>query len=201
MGDMRWDGLFDDLEAQAAELERAERAAEVETRTRGAVGELTVVDRLRAAVGTALRLRVTGGLAVTGTLRRVGPDWLLVDEDAGREAVIATAHLVTVRGLGRLTAVPGSQPRVESRLGLRSALRGLARDRAAVRLYLADTANGAGAVGTPSGATVLDVTIDRVGRDFVEVALHAPGEARRRTEVRAVDLVPITAVAALRRAT
>jgi hypothetical protein len=49
------------------------------------------------------------------------------------------------------------------------------------------------------GATV-EATIDRVGADFVEGASHAPGEARRRQDVREVELVPLSALVAVRRA-
>jgi hypothetical protein len=183
---VRWDALFEDLEAQAAVLEQAERAAEVEERARGEVAALRVVDRARAAIGNPLRLRVVGDLALTGELIRVGADWLLIDEGSGREALVAINRLTSLRGLSRRAAVPGSEGVVASRLGLRQALRGLARDRSAVRVHLSD------------GATV-DGTVDRVGLDFVEVATHAPAEPRRRQDVRDVELLPLTAIAAVRR--
>lgn len=184
---MRWDALFDDLEAQAAALEQAERAAEVDERARGEIGGLGLHDRARAAVGDPLRLRVGGGLAVTGRLRRLGPEWWLIDEGAGREAVVVTAHLLRVRGLGRYSAVPGTASVVESRIGLRQVLRGIARDRSAVQIHLGD-------------GTTVAATLDRVGADFVEVATHPPAEPRRMRDVRDVELLPFTAIAAVRRA-
>ncbi len=187
---MRWDGLFADLEAQVEALDHAERAAEVETRTRGEIGRLGLLDRLRAAVDTQLRIRLGGGLTVLGTVRQVGPDWLLVDEGAGREVVIVSATLLSVSGLGRVSAVPGSAGVVQARLGLRTALRGIARDRLPVRIHLA--------TGGPEVA-VIDATIDRVGADFIEVATHSAGEVRRRSDVRQIELVPIAALAAVRR--
>jgi hypothetical protein len=183
---MRWDALFDDLEAQAAVLELAERAAEVEERTRGEVGSLTLRDRARASVGTRLRLRLAGQVALAGTLARVGPDWMLLDEGAAREVVVATTHVLSLRGLGRYSAVPGSTGAVESRLGLRHALRGIARDRSAVRIHLVD------------GSTA-DGTLDRIGADFIEAATHSAGELRRRGDVRDVELLPLDAVVAVRR--
>jgi hypothetical protein len=42
-------------------------------------------------------------------------------------------------------------------------------------------------------------TIDRVGADFIEVATHPAGEARRRADVRDVELVTLAAIAAVRR--
>lgn len=183
---MRWDALFADLEAQAAALEQAERAAEVEERTRGELGAIGVVDRLRGGEGTAVRLRLPGGRTLNGQLLRVGPDWLLLGETAGSEAVVPMAALLGVRGLTRYSAVPGTAGAVAARLGLRPVLRGIARDRSPVRLELLD-------------GTSVDATIDRVGADFVEAAVHAPGEPRRRAEVRDVEVIPFAALAAVRR--
>ena len=184
---MRWEGLFDDLEAQAAALEQAERAAEVDERTRSEIGALAWGDRARASLGASVRARLAGGLAVSGLLCRAGPDWLLLDEGAGREALIVSAAVLGLRGLGRYSAVPDSDGVVAARLGLRHALRAIARDRSVVRIHLRD-------------GTTVDATIDRVGRDFVEVATHAAAELRRRQDVRDIELVPLTAITAVRRA-
>lgn len=183
---MRWDTLFDDLEAQATSFDRAERAAEVDERTRGEVGTLELWDRMRAAVGAQLRLRLISGAVIAGRLMRAGPDWLLMEEDGARETVVVTGALLGVRGLGRHSAVPDSAGVVESRVGVRQVLRRVARDRSSVRVLLTD-------------GSVLDATIDRVGANFIEVAEHSAAEPRRRHEVRDVELVPLTAVAAVRR--
>jgi hypothetical protein len=182
----RWDAVFADLEAQAAALAAAERAAEVEERTRGEIGTLRLVDRLRGAVGTELRVRLAGGAPVRGTLRRAGSDWLLLDEDAGQEALVALAAVTGVRGLSRYSAVPHSEGLIVARLGLRSALRGVAQDRSPVRLQLAD------------GSTIAG-TIDRVGADFIELAAHPAGEPRRARDVQGVEVVALAALAAVRR--
>jgi hypothetical protein len=182
----RWDDLFADLEAQADALEAAERAAEISERTRIELARLDVHDRLRAAVGDPVRVQLLGGLDVAGTLARVGPDWLLVDEGNGREGLLARPAIRTVHGLGRRSAAPGSAGAVLGRLGLRGVLRAIARDRSPVRLHLLDGA-------------VLDATIDRVGADFLDAAEHPAGEPRRRAEVRDVALVPLSALAAVRR--
>jgi hypothetical protein len=194
---LRWDRLFADLEAQAQGAEQAERAAEVETLTRDEVGRLSVYDRLRAAAGAPLQLTFLGGHAVRGTVLRVGVDWLLLDAGAGREVIGASAQLRGVRGLGRVSAVPNSAGAVESRLGLRHVLRGVARDRSAVRVHLAG-GNG-GDPGSDVPWTSVDATIDRVGADFVEVATHSAAEVRRRGDVREVELIPLTAVVAVSR--
>lgn len=185
-GRMRWDHLFADLEAQAAALEVAERAVEVGERTRIEVAALSVGERLRAAIGKPVGIRIAGDLHLRGALARVGPDWLLLGEAAGRESLVALPAVRSVAGLGRLSAPVGSLGAVAARLTLRSALRGIARDRSPVRLHLVD-------------GTVRDATLDRVGADFVEAALHAPGEPRRRGAVREIQLITFSAVAAVRR--
>lgn len=181
---MRWEELFADLEAQAEALGLAERAAEVAELTRLEASRLDLASRLRPAVGTSIRVRLLGGMALSGRLGALGPGWLLLDEGAGREALLATAALVSVTGPGRLSETAGSA--VQARLGIGQVLRGLARDRSVVRICLTDS-------------SVVDATLDRVGSDYVEVAVHAAGEPRRRGEVREVLMLPFGALAAVRR--
>ncbi|UQX89690.1 hypothetical protein M6D93_06730 [Jatrophihabitans telluris] len=183
---MRWTGLFDDLEAQAIDLFAAERSAEVADRTRGEFGRVQLSDRLRPALGSAVRLRCVGAQAVNGHIRRVGAEWVLIDEGFGREALVLLTGVLTVSGLGRLSSSPGSAGVVESRLGLRHVLRALIRDRSGVQLALVD--------GTIAGGT-----LDRLGRDFVELAAHPAGEARRGPAVREVLLVPLSGLVLVRR--
>jgi hypothetical protein len=183
---MRWDDLFADLEAQASTLERNERSAEVEERVRAESGRLRLQDRFRGNIENAVSLRCAGALTIHGSVRRCGPDWLLIDEDAGGEAVVALDLVQAVSGLDRLSAPPDSEGEVARRLGIRSALRRVARDRAAVQVHLRD-----GSVATG--------TLDRVGSDFVELTLHAAGEPRRSGEVRGMLTIAMAALVAVRR--
>jgi hypothetical protein len=183
---MRWDVLFADLEAQAEELDRLERATEVSERTRIEVGALGLLERLRPAAGSVLRMRCRGDLAVTGSLRRVATEWALLDTGTGREIVLALGKVVSVAGLSRLSAVPDPESAVESRLGIRHALRAIAADRSVCHVWLED-------------ATSVFGTVDRVGKDFIEVAVHSSGELRRRGDVREVALIALGGLVALHR--
>lgn len=183
---MRWDDLFADLEAQSQAMWMRERAGDVEELTRTELTRLTLVDRLAPTVGTLLTLHCLGDVRVSGTVSRVGPDWLLLDEDQGREAVVNLPSLITASGLSRMSSAPDRPATVESRLPLRSILRELARDRSSVRVHLVDS-------------TVIEGTIDRVGGDFFELAAHGVGELRRRADVRQGHLVVHAAVSAVRR--
>ena len=182
----RWDELFDDLDAQAQLLSTAERAAEIEDRTRFETGRLSLVDRLLPAIGATIQLRCAGALSVAGRLDRAHPEWLLVTEDAGRETLVAVAAVVSIGGLARWSAAPGSQSAVDARLSLRQALRAIARDRSTVRIHLRD-------------GSVLDGTLDRVGADFVELAEHPVGEPRRPAEITGMLAVALASIAAVRR--
>ena len=178
---VRWDALFADLEAQAEDDQTAELAAEVADRTRIETAALHLVDRLRASRGHGLVV-ATAGASVRGVLRTVGPDWLLVEAEPNRQAVVRLAAVLGVTGLGSRSSAPSSEGRVAARLALGSALRAVARDRAAVTITLID-------------ASTVSGTLDRVGADFVELAEHPIGEARRRGAVTAVRLVPLRALA------
>ncbi len=181
---MRWDELFADLQAQAEALRVAERDGEVAELTRLEASRLTLANRLAAAVGSRLRVRCLGGAMLAGRLTGSGPGWLLLDEETGRQALVAASAVTSVAGLGRLSGADGSA--VQVGLGLASVLRAVARDRSVLRVDLTDS-------------SVLDGTLDRVAADYVELAVHAAGEPRRRDEVREVLVLPVGALAVLRR--
>jgi hypothetical protein len=183
---VRWAQLFADLDAQFDAVEAAELAAEVTDRTRRELALLRLVDRLGPSIGGSVTVRLLGAGAIEGQLTGLGVDWLLLAEPAGREALVATSSLLSVSGLTAHTATPDSQGVLFGRLNLPYALRGVARDRSAVALTLVDGSTAAG-------------TVDRVGADFLELAEHPPGEARRRDAVRDVRTFPLAAVALVRR--
>lgn len=178
-----WDELFRDLEAGVEAEDAAELAAEVRDRSRREAGRIHLRDRLRPVVGHPVALGCPGA-AVRGRLRAVGPDWLLVSDDAGGEVLVVTAALLWVSGVGASAASPGSEGVVSARLDLRSALRALVRDRADVAVVLTD-------------GTRLDGAAQRVGADYLELG---PGGSERGWAPReGARLVPLTALALLRR--
>ncbi|MGI8416115.1 MAG: hypothetical protein ACR2P2_07880, partial [Nakamurella sp.] len=120
---MRWEQLFADLESQFDELADAQLMAELAERQRIEFGAIGMVARLAGALGAPLRLRTSAGTAITGVLRRLGPDWALINEGAGRETVLSLAAVTVVEGLTGATGQPLRG--VAGKLTLRSALRGL----------------------------------------------------------------------------
>lgn len=193
---MRWDDLFDDLEIQLdQELSAEELDLEAEEE-RLRLGRLGLRDRLQALCSGehgSVRLGVvlTGGERLSVHPVAVGRDWFSADLEAGsvraRQCVVpfdAVASLVIAPALvgGSLDGpVAGA---LSDRLGLAFVLRDLCRRRRPVDLVLA--------TGEVHG------TLDRVGRDHVDIAVHERGVARRSGAVREVRLVRLAALQYLR---
>ena len=174
---MDWDerlfAYLDDLEQEAEARFGSERASELGDRARAEYAAVTLVGRLLASVDRELALEVRGVGAVTGTLQRVGPDWCLL-ESGSRVWVVRLEHVLTVEGASE-RSVPEVARSPIARLGVGSVLRGLAD-------------SGEHSLICTAGGSSYDVTVGRVGRDFVEVVT---GQGR-------VLLLPLGGVAAVR---
>lgn len=181
---MRWERLFADLETELAAAEAAERDTEVAERTRTEVAKLRLVDRLRAADGVEVGVTLVGGGDWRGAVADIGPDWVLLSGDRRGDVLVSLDAVRSVTGLPPWSAVPGGEGRVAERFRIGAVLRGVARDRAAVRVVLRD-------------GDAFHGTVDRVGADYLELAEHAPGEPRRAAAVRRIRLVPFPALAAV----
>lgn len=179
---MRWTALFEDLEAQLDAATRVADDAEIADRVRRGHSEVPLADRLRGQLGLTLRVSTFGGEVFQGQLTHVGAEWLVLRGQTA-EIVVPLTAIRFVDGLSRTVAVEKSQ--VLRALGLGSVLRTLARDRARVVIHTVD------------GGPRLEGVIDRVGKDFAEIAVVLPGEARRAATVSAVYAVPFAGIAAV----
>jgi len=190
---MRWDKLFDDLESQ---LEREITADDLELdaeEERLRLGRLSLRDRIeslqaRSAAEAPLTLGVTFRTGLRLRVRPVilGRDWMSADivDDSGRSAqciipfaAVAGVSLAASQITPSLATTPASgHPSLSQRLGLSYVLRDLCRRRRAVTLVLES--------GEVHG------TIDRVGRDHLDLAVHERDQVRRETAVSEYRLVP-----------
>jgi hypothetical protein len=195
---MRWDNLFDDLESQLEQELGAEEGDLLAEEERLRLGRLTIRDRVIAmtrpgdGVSEQVRLALRDGSAVTVAIGSVGRDWLVGELIGARRGscvvpLPAVAALQpTPEQLARsVGAEPGAHPTVEpaaslsARLGLGFVLRDLCRRRAAVD------------ISTASGER-LHGTIDRVGRDHLDLAEHEPGVPRRAASVGRIRILPFS---------
>ncbi|HEV8056644.1 MAG TPA: hypothetical protein VGP51_09165 [Nocardioidaceae bacterium] len=182
---MRWDELFADLESEWGALSAAERASETADRTRAELAQITLLDRLRASVDGVVDVR-TGAGERHGVISRVGADFVLLDEMNGRELLLPTGAILGVSGLAMAARSALAVGPVASRLGLRSALRGLVRDRSAVTVL-------------QWGECSVHGTPRVVGADYLELAVHHVGEPPRPQLVRRIEAIPFTALCGVRR--
>lgn len=190
---MRWDRLFDDLEGQ---LERELSAEELDLRAeeeRLRVGRLTVRDRLIAVhergpeSQRSVALVLTTGEQLAVRPSTFGRDWVvaeLAEEQRRTQCVVPLAAVAAVlltraqveSSLEPVDAGPHERG-LSARLTLPFLLRDLCRRRAALDLHTA--------AGDVHG------TIDRVGRDHLDLAVHEPGKPRRSSSVTQYRIVPL----------
>jgi hypothetical protein len=182
---MRWNALFQDLELQLAEAGVLGLESEIAERSRADTAAIALDDRLRGSLGCRIGIHLSAGPVFAGTLSHAGSESLVIDE-AAHQVLIPYSAVGHYTGLGRFAA--GEASPVRRRLGLASALRGLARDRAELTVLMAGR----------SPDVQLSGVIDRVGRDFFDLAMTLPGEARRAGRVAGVATVPFRALGALR---
>lgn len=184
---MRWDELFADIEGQLEyelDAERLDLEAEEE---RLRLGRLTLRDRLLAMShgGRSIRIVLEEGETLRMRVDSAGRDWVAGTLESGAAAGSILVPLPAIaavlpdgdqleRGLRPGSREPGAE--LAARLGLSFVLRDLCRRRTPVELQTA--------IGSCHG------TIDRVGRDHLDLAEHEPGAPRRSAAVRRIRLVP-----------
>lgn len=197
---MRWDNLFDDLESQ---LEHELSAEEIDLQAeeeRLRLGRLSVRDRIMAmhesgGIHGPIRVMLSTGAIIAVLPRTIGRDWISGDlvEESQRQSqcilpIAAITSLVLSRDqvAGSLASASTPEPAhgLSARLGLSFVLRDLCRRRRAVDVQVAS--------GTLHG------TIDRVGRDHLDLAIHDAGTPRRENAVTQYRLVPFDQVQLLR---
>lgn len=197
---MRWDNLFDDLEGQ---LEHELNAEDIDLRAeeeRLRLGRLSLRTRLagltRASAHGApalLRVLLVSGETITLRASTFGRDWLAADLlDSGARGVQCVIPLAAIAGV-ELTAAEiaeslgsesESSARLIDRIGLSFVFRDLCRRRTPVQVQ------------TSTG--VVAGTIDRVGRDHLDIAVHPLGTLRRASAVTAYRIVPFAHITLVR---
>jgi hypothetical protein len=180
---VRWDDLFADLEGQLEQELGAEDLDVAAEEERLRLGRLGLRDRIAALTGATIALELRDGSVVRARVETIGRDWMSGPSADARAASCVipldavAAVLPGLDGVAASLAAPTEHPDALSRrLGLSFVLRDLCRRRCAVDLL------------TPTRA--LHGTIDRVGRDHLDLAEHDPGEPRRAGAVRAIRILP-----------
>ncbi|HYO18628.1 MAG TPA: hypothetical protein VES02_08200 [Dermatophilaceae bacterium] len=181
---MRWDRLFDDLQAQLDADGQRELELEVSDRTRRERAQVGLHERFVAHRGLVIDLRLAAGVQVGGTVADAGLDWLLVHDRGDRGSLVPFGAIVAINGLGVRAAV-GPGMATAKRFGLGYALRGLSRNRSVVSL-------------TDIGGSATTGTVDAVGADALDLSEHPADVARRAENIVARRVIPFTAIVVVR---
>ena len=192
---MRWDHLFDDLAGQLEHELQAEQVDLQHEEERLRLGRLELRDRITAlhrgpAATRRLAMRLRSGERVALMPMTVGRDWVAGDlDDRPHHQAIVPFHAVDALQLDReqvsVSLQPGPEgPQLAARLGLGFLLRDLCRRRAPLTVDT-DTGSATG-------------TIDRVGRDHLDLAVHELSVPRRESAVDHVRVIRLAQVQLVR---
>lgn len=184
---MRWDSLFDDLAGQLDhELDADDAGVRLEAE-RLRRGRLTLRDRLQAlqsegGVGEVLAVELVDGTTWRVRVRALGKDWFQATSGHDDQCeLVVPLHAVAAIGLSpaqvdwSLDEVGQTHPSLLDRLTISFLLRDLCRRRAGVVVHTRS--------GRWSG------TIDRVGRDHLDLAVHEAGAVRRAKDIAQIRVV------------
>lgn len=192
---MRFDLLFDDLEGQLETqlaADEAQQRIEAERLRAARTGLRERLAVLAAGHGGGIRLRLVDGTAVEIEPGTVGADWLAGALPGGAQAIVPVAAIASLSlsaeqaRASRARPPEPARPDLTAKLAIGVVLRDLARRRVPVDVLIA---------GEP-GAT--HGTIDRVGLDHIDLAVHGRGVARRETSVAEHRVVALASVAMVR---
>jgi hypothetical protein len=175
--------VFDELEAEFEAGLRREAEQETVAAVRAELGSTVLWEQLARRLGSEM-VAIAGTRVLRGSAVASYPEFLVLRAHDGAEHLIRYGPAVSVVLPAEpppLRPTPGPAVR---RYQLALALRELARRRDPVRVDLSD-------------GTSVDGTIEAVGSDYLEIAEHDPGEARRRTAVRARRFVGFAAIVAV----
>ena len=175
--------VFDELEAEFEAGLRQEAEQEALAAVRAELGSTVLWEQLARRLGNEATV-LAGARAFRGTAVASYPEFLVLRADDGTEHLIRYGPAVSVALAAEPAALRPAPAAATRRYQFALALRELARRREPVRVELADV-------------TRCDGTIEAVGSDYLEIAEHELGEARRRVAVRARRFVGFEAVVAV----
>jgi hypothetical protein len=174
--------VFDELEAEFEAGLRREADQETVAAVRAELGSTVLWEQLARRLGTDM-VAIAGDRVLRGSAVASYPEFLVLRADDGAEHLIPYGPAVSVVLPAEPPPLRPTPGPVARRYQLALALRELVRRR------------------DPSGSTwattSVDGTIEAVGSDYLELAEHDPGEARRRAAVRARRFVGFAAIVAV----
>lgn len=188
---MRWDRLFEDLDAQFEAEIAAQQSSLAHEAARLVNAKRTIRDRLAPLAGEgAARVSLTLLNDTVNAVRVgvVGADWVGVEHADRRYELIPFSAIVALQRLDPAVAEhsdSASQRALIERMNLGFVLRDLGRRRVPVTVALSTGISVSG-------------TIDSAGVDHLDLAVHDPGAPRRMRDIRGTRMLMYQAISAVR---
>jgi hypothetical protein len=209
---MTFNNFFADIEQQLTGELEAEIRDQLADDERQRLARLTLRERIRLMSGargssddSCIQLRLRTGQQLTVSPVTHGRDWFAADILAPRDA--AGHGLVSLAAIAGLTPTPeqlerslGDHVSTVSREDLQSIRPQRARltDQIGLPFVLRDLSRRRKPVELTTSMGVSAGTIDRVGADHLDLALHAPEEVRRARGVSEIRIVALSDIALVR---
>jgi len=175
--------VFEELEAEFDAGQRREAEQETVAALRAEIGETVLWEQLARRAGTQA-VAHAGSRRFRGVVVASYPEFLVLHDGDGTEHLVRYGPATSVALPAEAATLQPTPAGAARRYRLSLALRELARRREPVRIELVDGGR-------------IDGTIEAVGNDYLEIAEHDPGEARRRRAVKARRFLGLAAVAAV----
>jgi hypothetical protein len=199
---MRWDNLFDDLEGQ---LEQELYAEDIDFRAeeeRLRLGRLSFRERLFSLssvpsqkIHTRIIIVLCSRKTLTIGLRTLGKDWI-----AGDLLSVSGQYTQCIVPLGAIAALNLTYDQVQMSLNVNGDAHPTSRlvDRIGLVFVLRDLCRRRCSIEFELSGCLLYGTIDRVGRDHFDLAIHEPGTTRSESNIREYRIIPLREVMVLR---
>lgn len=177
---MRWESLFDDLEAQLEGEVTAQFRDDVAQNIRSEMATERIADRLPTLTGTRLRIHLGAQIDILGTLGPVGVDYFCFATDQA-DWIISLSSVLSF-------SFPSDQrcrrydSEKYSTTKLTTLLRGVMRDRLRIQLFGVDA------------AVLGEGILQQVAHDFLVLLSHPRDEFARETSISQQMLVPLNAL-------
>jgi len=198
---MRWDNLFEDLQGQLEHelaLEDADLRAEEE---RMRLGRLTLRDRIAAIIRSgdaSARVRITlaCGDRIRIVLAACGRDWIAGEfaSEFSSDGPRCGRPRQCVIPISSISAIDVDRSALMLSLDARSSAQRALSERLGLNFVLRDMCRRRGQVEVWQRSERIHGTIDRVGRDHLDLAIHEAGSQRREAMISGYRMVPFADV-------
>jgi hypothetical protein len=177
---MRWDSLFDDLEAQLNEQSQAQLREEIAENIRIERATAELLPTLVRFSGHEIALRLSGGTELRAKLGPCAADYICLETEHSQWVIRCSA-------IQALALPPGKVPIADQHgagrsVKFSSVLRGLLRDRARCQIFSRD------------GISLAEGTLAQVAKDFLMILVHPRDEYARSQQVSTQLLIPLEAI-------